>query len=209
MKLKRLWHACFGCQKGYTLNAHKRSGQALVELTLSLTLLMMLLGAAVDLGLAYKAHQTLTNATAEASTYLSLRPLDPTAAAADATARKRFRNEQGPTIRGSGSTLDLDANDQLDDISITTNRVQIKVTDSSQVTIGSNNFAPDLSLLPSSTNCETRNKRSYADSTGTVRQCLVVVHASMVYKPFFITPFVGSEMTITAISVKPIVGAPF
>lgn len=214
MKIKRLWYACLSCQKGHTLNEHKRPGQALVELALSLTLLVMLLGAAVDLGLAYKAHQTLTNATAEASTYLSLEPLINCGSTtcdqigpANEEARKRFRNEQGTTLRGVGSPLDLDANGVVDDMSITTNRVQIKVTDSSQVNVGSSNFALDPNLLPSS-NCDDRKKRSYTTATGTV-QCFIVVRASMTYKPFFIQPFVGSEMTITAISVKPIVAWPF
>ena len=192
-----------------------RRGQALVELALTLTLLVMLLGAAVDLGLAYKTYQTLTNATAEASTYLSLEPIVNCGAAgcdqigpANEEARKRFREEQGSTLRGLASTLDLDANGQVDDMSITTNRVQIKVADSSQINVGSSNFALDPNLLPSGGNCEARDKRSYT-TTGTVRQCFIVVYATMTYKPFFIKPFVGSEMTITAISVKPIVGSPF
>ncbi len=209
MKSKHLRCALRGWHRLNARDAYKQSGQALVELALSLTLLAMLLGAAVDIGLAYKAHQTLTNATAEASTYLSLRPIDPTAAAADAAARERFRNEQGTTLRGLASTLDLDANGVVDDMSITTNRVNIMVADSSQVTIGSSNFALVPSLLPSSSNCEARDKRSYTTTTGAVRQCFIVVYATMTYKPFFIRPFVGSEMTITAISVKPIVAWPF
>ena len=50
-------------------------GQALIELALALTLIAMFLRAAVDLGLAYKAYQTLLNSTAEASSYLSLNPV--------------------------------------------------------------------------------------------------------------------------------------
>lgn len=183
--------------------------QALIELALSLTLLTMLLGAAVDLGLAYKTYQTLTNATAEASTYLSLQPVNPDAATLDAEARQRFRNEQGTTLRGLASTLDLDANGQLDDISVTNNRVQIKVVDSSQINVGTGNFTVDFSLLPQSTNCNPNTRpRSYTVA-GTVGQCYIAVRATMTYKPFFIKPFVGSEMTITATSVKPIIGSPF
>src|SRR5580765_37265 len=100
-------------------------GQALVELTLSLTFVMMLLTAAADLGMAYKAKQTLINATAEAASYLDMNPAlscsttgcDPLAAA-DAEALKRFRTEQGAVLHGSSSTLDLNANG-IDDLTET------------------------------------------------------------------------------------------
>src|SRR5436190_20706134 len=78
----------------------------------------MFLSAAVDLGLEYKAYQTLLNATAEATSYLSLNPFincethlcpDGTpSSGADREARLRFRDEQSGVLHGSTSTMDLD-----------------------------------------------------------------------------------------------------
>src|SRR6266576_736055 len=50
-------------------------GQALIELILSLSFLMLMLGAVIDGGMMYKTYQTLANATAEASTFLAEQPL--------------------------------------------------------------------------------------------------------------------------------------
>lgn len=207
MKINHLRRVMLACHRLHAQGMHKQSGQALVELVLSLSLLAMLLGAAIDLGLAFKAHQTLTNATAEASTYLSLRPLDPSAAEADDKARERFRYEQGPELRGLASTLDLDADGEVDDNGITATGVQIDETDSDQIDTDSTDFSIGVgSILPVSSGSDCGQRRRF-DSAN--RQCFIVVRATMVYKPFFIKPFVGSEMNITAISVKPIVGAPF
>jgi hypothetical protein len=97
----------------------RRPGQALVELSLSITFIALLLGAAIDLGLAYKTYQTLMNATAEASSFLALNPkvncdANPTwctgtdeIGGADREARNRFREEQGTTINGSTITTSM------------------------------------------------------------------------------------------------------
>ncbi len=68
--IRRNWHI----QRSVNNGRRHRSGQALVEMAISVTVLALLLAAAIDLGLAYKTYQTLVNATAEASSYLDLNP---------------------------------------------------------------------------------------------------------------------------------------
>lgn len=215
-------------QRGMVVRRARR-GQALVELALTLTLLVMLLGAAVDLGLAFKTYQTLTNATAEASTYLSLEPIVNCGSTTcdqigpvNRTARERFRTEQGTTLRGSASTLDLDASGRDDEFeagrgwSWIEGKVRIEAADSDQVTTTNSGFTLSSPFNRGSTNtaCKDDRSRSFTVVTNAltgakeVKYCYIVVQTEMIYKPFIIQPFVGSEMTITAISVKPIVGRP-
>ncbi|MBV9792241.1 MAG: pilus assembly protein [Chloroflexi bacterium] len=189
-----------------------KSGQAIVELALSVTFLAFLFAAAVDLGIAYKSYQTLMNATAEATTYLSVEPFAPcdgcteqqTFAAADRKARTRFREEQGADIRGSSSTLDLDSNN-VDDLGEhgwgwIEQRVLIDEADSTQIQVTGSTFAVGNSFTRT-TNPDCLSRRPF-DSNG--RQCFIVVRSVIIYHPFAISPAVGSEMTIRAISVKPL-----
>lgn len=202
----------------------QQAGQALIELALSFTFLAFLFAAAVDLGIAYKSYQTLINATAEASSYLMLNPVvncdtiecptsDPSAEkevqGADREARRRFRMEQGISIRGTASTMDLDANTKDDATEHGWNwinsRVQIDEADSSQVTIVNDTFAIDSSFNPAATNNDCKLRRKYYSSgTTTGLQCFIVVRAQIDYHPFAIAPAVGDTMTIRAISVLPI-----
>lgn len=204
----------------------QEAGQALIELALSFTFLAFLFAAAVDLGIAYKSYQTLINATAEASSYLMLNPVvncetqtcptddgstDDEIEGADREARIRFRTEQGVTIHGTASTLDLDANAKDD---LTTDgrgwawlnaRIKIDEADSSQVTIVNNNFALDNTFDPSATNADCKLRRKYYTSgTTSGLQCFIVVRSQIDYHPFAIAPAVGDTMTIRAISVLPI-----
>jgi Flp pilus assembly protein TadG len=194
----------------------KRPGQALVELAISLTLLTLLLGAAIDLGLAFKTYQTLTNATAEASTYLSLEPLVNCGSTTcdqkgpvDTEARKRFRTEQGTAIRGIASTLDLDADGNNDESEYgptwIASKIRIAEASSNQITIGTSGFTLNSPFNPNDTLPKCKNRLRYGDDG---KQCFIVVQSEIVYKPFLIKPIVGPQMRIGAISVKPIAGNP-
>lgn len=187
-----------------------KSGQAIVELALAVTFLAFLFAAAVDLGIAYKSYQTLMNATAEASTSLSVRPSMQECTTcdgkgpADRMARERFRNEQGGDIRGSASTLDLDSNN-VDDLAEhgwawIEQRVLIDEADSTQIQVTGSTFAVGNSFTRTTNpDCLARQP---IDRNG--RQCFIVVRSVIIYHPFAISPAVGSEMTIRAISVKPL-----
>lgn len=204
-----------------------QSGQAILELALSVTFLAYLFAAAVDLGIAYKSYQTLVSATAEASNYLTYDPLgactdssinqatNPTAysncinTAADVQARVRFRGEQGNQLRGSASTLDLDANGK-DDLAASGDNygsnwivpwVQIDEADSTQVTISNDSFATlSDSYNPAATNAGCQQRKNLSNG-----QCFIVIRSQITYRPFAITPVVGDTMTIRAVSVQPIV----
>lgn len=198
--------------------ARRTAGQAIVELTLALTFLAYLFAAAVDLGLAFKSYQTLVNATAEASSYLAIRPAISCGAnttpecareAADREARIRFRGEQGDRLRSfGGSTLDLNGDEQDDRTMVPAGfasfedfiraRVQIKVADATQVTTTNSNFAVGGNFTESVA-CRDRHV------AGLNGQCYIVVLSEITYRPFAIAPAVGDTMTIRAISVKPIV----
>jgi hypothetical protein len=196
----------------------RRQGQALVELALAVTFLTLLFAAAVDLGLAYKAYQTVMSATVEAGNYLQIRPLasgcntgDEACAirTANTEARIRFRGEQGDQLGRFASTLDLNANGRDDRHEFGTQagfdafieaRVQIHEADSRQVTITNNNFAISNTFDPNQTSAGCK-RRQNLDQYG---QCFIVVRASIDYVPFAIAPIVGSRMTIRAISVQPI-----
>ncbi len=199
---------------------HRRSaGQAIVELTLALTFLAYLFAAAVDLGLAYKAYQTLINATAEASSSLKIEPLlscsgcSP-AKAADSQARTRFRGEQGNQMGGMATTMDLNANGKDDEMEFTTAAawnnfmetwVRIDPADQSQVTTTNSEFAVGSSFQPT-TKQACIDRHSVYFEGAEVKQCFLVVRSKIQYRPFALAPFVGDTMTITAISVVPTVG---
>jgi Flp pilus assembly protein TadG len=186
--------------------------QALVELALSVTVIAMFLSAAVDLGLAFKTYQTLVNATAEASSYLVIRPVvncgtincDPIAPA-DAEARRRFQNEQGTTQRSAISTLDLNADGALDDASLVQNWVQIDEADNLQVTPSGATFAVGSSFDPTQTDSECRLRKARPQSTNSnINACYIVIRSRMSYKPFVLQTLLGDTMTIRAISVRQI-----
>ncbi len=189
-------------------SAHHRPGQALVEMALSVTFIALLLAAVTDLGLAYKTYQTLVNATAEASSYLDLNPMvncaiascpdgDPIAGA-NAIALQRFQTEQGTIIRKLASTLDLNANgtpdNQEGDFEID-KWVRITEADNTQV----NNMSA-YNPAVTAPECQERNARP-----SNVASCYIVIQTRIVYRPFFLTPVLGNEMTIRAISVRRIV----
>ncbi len=198
--------------------ARRRAGQAIVELTLAMTFLAYLFAAAVDLGFAFKSYQTLVNATAEASSFLAIRPAvscGPNTTAqcardeADRTARIRFRGEQGDRMRSfGGSTLDLNADERDDQTTIPPgfanfeafirSRVRIMVADATQVTTTNSDFAVGGNFTESAA-CRDRL------IAGINGQCYIVVLTEMTYRPFALAPVVGDTMTIRAISVKPIV----
>lgn len=192
-----------------------KSGQAIVELALASTFIMMLIGAAVDMGMAYKAYQTLTNATAEAGSYLGIRPTencgDPSCAmnTADATARERFRTEQGDSIRGMASTLDLNSNnvdDKVENLDLST-WIQIDEADNTQITDDGSFATVGASFNPTqtSTPCKQRQRYPNDPSKPLVNACYIVIRAQIIYKPFFLAPILGRDMTIRAISVRQVV----
>lgn len=227
MKMTHLWRMRHRLQiRRPHQPQRQQAGQALIELALSFTFLAFLFAAAVDLGIAYKSYQTLMNATAEASSYLMLNPVvnctsiecpsvdgsaEDEAEGADREARRRFRLEQGASIRGTASTMDLDANTK-DDLTTDSygwnwinNRIQIDEADSSQVTIVNDTFALDNSFDPTKTNAECQKRRKfYTSGTTAGLQCFIVVRSQIDYHPFAIAPAVGDTMTIRAISVLPI-----
>lgn len=207
---------------GRVTEQRTHSGQALVEFTLALTLLTYLFAAAVDLGFAYKSYQTLLNASAEASSYLTVMPaMSPCSGctpqqawdASDSEARRRFRGEQGFTMRAfGGSTMDLDSNGQDDETqgsfsgfsnfeAFIQAKVKINEADSTQIIVGSDDFGIGGSFAGTSdSNCLQRKR--FSTSGG---QCYIVIQSEIEYRPFAISPFVGNRMVIRAISVKPIV----
>ncbi|HEY0605884.1 MAG TPA: TadE/TadG family type IV pilus assembly protein [Herpetosiphonaceae bacterium] len=215
MNILRAWRVrhMFRKQVHRRVAGRHQSGQAIVELALAVTFLAFLFAAAVDLGIAYKSYQTLMNATAEASTALTVEPLgscpantpcDPVANA-NRQARERFRQEQGADIRGSASTLDLDSNN-VDDLGEhgwgwIEQRVLIDEADSSQIQIVGGTFAVGDSFTRT-TDPDCLDRKSL-NSRG--QQCFIVVRSVIIYHPFAISPAVGSEMIIRAISVKPLV----
>jgi hypothetical protein len=197
----------------------RRAGQAVVELALSMTVIAMILGAAVDLGLAFKAYQTLINASAEASSFLDQNPTANCGtigcdayAEADRLARERFRTEQGETRRGAISTLDLNANG-VDDLSeaggaaLVASMVQIDAADNTQIdATGPEDFALNGTFNPAATDAQCRQRVAIPRSTNpNVQSCYIVIRAQMLYRPFVLRPLLGETMTIRAISVRRIV----
>lgn len=177
-----------------------RPGQALVEVILSMTLLMSLIAAAVDLGLAYKTHQTLVNATAEASSYLDLNPKIPAAdpiQSANTIALQRFQREQGITTRRIGSTLDLNANDVRDD-----QEAGFNIADWVQITEANNIQISNMSTYNPSQAGECANR--IAQPT-TYESCYIVIRSRIIYRPFFLSPVLGNQMDIRTTSVRRVV----
>lgn len=196
--------------------ARVQPAQALVELALSVTVIAMFLSAAVDLGLAFKTYQTLVNATAEASSYLVIKPAvgcatvgmtgTDTMECANAEARRRFQNEQGTTQRSAISTLDLNADGAVDDASLVEEWVQIDEADNLQVTPSGATFAVGSSFDPGLTDPECRlHRKAIPESTNlAIHSCYIVIRSRMSYKPFVLQTLLGDTMTIRAISVRQI-----
>lgn len=201
-------------------------GQGLVEFALASAFLMILLGAAVDAGLAYKSYQSLINASASASSYLAQFPFDGTSLntieGANNKALLAFRNEQGGTSMSiGGSTRDLNANGIEDaaEFGATYGTTatsawkpwfRIDEATSAEAAAGiSGSFAGT-----SDANCKAATSpqggRQQFDSSSTTdkKPCFIIVRAKLVYRPFFLSPVFGKQITITATSVKPIVGNP-
>jgi len=187
------------------------SGQALVEMAIGMAVLALLLAAAVDLGMAYRTYQTLISASAEASSHLAYNPRVGTSSTAmdiaDANARESFRNEQGTMLRRLASTRDLDANG-VDDRSQSgfnlAQWIRIDEADSNQVAAarGRDDFGATFNPGATVSDCVGRKK------FGPGGPCFIVVRTKMVYRPFFLTPILGTEMEFNTISVKPILKEP-
>ncbi|MBA3944668.1 MAG: pilus assembly protein [Herpetosiphonaceae bacterium] len=198
---------------------YSRPGQAIVELALAITFIMILFSAAVDLGLTFMSYQSLVNAIAEASSYLDLNPAlsctspcDPFGAADD-IARTRFRSEQGSIIHGVGNPSDLNAN-HIDDLSeaggaaYVTSMIQIDEADNTQIDSASNgNFALLGNYNPSATDsaCQQRVSVPHSLTNPNITSCYIVIRAAMLYKPFILQRLLGNTLTIHAISVRRIV----
>lgn len=194
---------------------HPRSGQALIEFALMISLLMLLVAAAIDLGGAFRSYQTLMNATAEASSYLMIEPLTncaiqtcpagTPASGSDQEARVRFRQEQTTAPQGLLTTMDLDSSGQ-DDLAEhgwgwIAARVQIHEADSSQVTVENSNFGVGSSFRGTNNpDCLARKRFDTAQG-----QCFIVVQAEYSYRPLVLSWIFGKTMTIRATSVKAIV----
>jgi hypothetical protein len=196
-----------------------RAGQAIVELALFMTLIVMFVAAAIDLGLAYKSYQTLINAAAEASSYLDQYPAANCGSLgcnpileANTIARQRFRTEQGGVLRSVASTLDLDANG-IDDLTeaggaaLVESMVQIHEADNTQIDVANGtSFAINGTFNPAQTDDQCKQRIAEPKSTNAaVTSCYIVIRAQMLYRPFVLRPFLGESMTIRAISVRRIV----
>ncbi len=173
-------------------------GQALVETAIAVVILTLLLMAAVDAGLAYRSYQTLTNATAEASSYLAQNPLAwdatipaYTMAEADKIARQGLKEEQAGSRIGTSAIPD--------------SAIVISEADSSQVSTGTGGVYGLDSSFTRTSNTECQERRNF-DGGGD--PCFIVIKSSLVYRPFMLTLVFGQEMTIRVTSVKPIVGHP-
>ncbi len=200
-----------------SVSRYQKNGQAIIEFALIISVILLLLAAAVDLGNAYRTYQTLANASAEASSYLAHNPLVNCLVAdtpcpggtpesgADRQARIRFRNEQGPIVRSVASTLDLDNNGK-DDVAeygwgFVEGRVRVMIADSGQLQNLNNPNAITKDFTGSADpDC---NKRKRFDSKG--GQCFIVVLSRTTYRPMILSSILGREISITASSVKPIV----
>jgi hypothetical protein len=184
-----------------------------VELALIVTLMVMLLGAAVDLGNAYRAYQMLVNASAEASTYLTHRPIancvtqscpgnDPIQGA-NREARLRFREEQSAGLGSAVNLRDLDSTG-VDDLqehgwSWIDARIRIVEADDSQVSTNHRAIGRDFSGT-SNADCRARQRLD-----GNNRYCYIVVLAEFEYRPFVIRWLIGDTITVRAVSIRQIV----
>ena len=195
-------------------SAHKAAGQAIIEFALIISVVLLLLAAAVDLGNAYRTYQTLVNASAEATSYLTHNPIvncettecpgGTPASGADRQARIRFRNEQGPLVRRVASTLDLDNNGVDDEKehgwAFIEGRVRIQTADSSVVTLANPQSIPTSYSGTGDANCQERKRFDLKGGP-----CFIIVQVRAVYRPMILSTILGREMSITAMSVKPIV----
>ena len=213
---------------------HSVPGQALVELALSLTLLALLLGAAIDLGLIYKTYQTLANATAEASSFLAEQPLI-TCATCTSTSSKitnannqainnfRFESGEDTRLRPVASMRDLNA-DNKDDLGTVANGgngwdaaylqaaswLQFTMISDNQFTSAFNISTLDLGANTNpNTNppvgCGARPRYELPiPSSGYPNRCYILVRAKAIYRPFLLAPFFGKEFTVRAYAIKPI-----
>lgn len=175
---------------------YKHPGQALVETAIAVSILSLLFMAAVDAGLAYRSFQTLTNATAEASSYLSQNPLAGTFPAvsaddADVIARQRLKEEQAGSRVGTSTIVDA--------------AIEIYEADSGQINTAAGGAYGLVEPFSNSVNADCVDRENF-DSSG--NPCFIVIKSSLVYQPFMLTPFFGNELTIRVTSVKPIVGHP-
>lgn len=203
--------------------AAHRPGQALVELALMIVFIAMLLAAAIDLGLAFKTHQMLTNAAAEATSFLAQQPLVPCSSSCDLTAlkanadnaaRTHFRNEIGDDA-AVARLRDLDGNGQDDgaqNLSYQSGWMQIDAADSSMFDASNPTAFKIGGFNPANTDQACQDRKS----TWLGGQCYIVVRTQIVYKPFFpLAPFFLSTLAngskgfiIHAYAIKPIVGTP-
>jgi Flp pilus assembly protein TadG len=200
----------------------KHEGQALVELSLAIMFIALLLTGAIEIGRAYRMHQMLINATAEASSFLSQQPLVPCGtsctwttdqekARADDIALANFRQE---TVLANASALtrlrDLNG-DNRDDM---TSNGWTKLTYSSGrwfwiAPADSTQFDPNnpggfnINTFTPSTNTSCVNRRA----TYTGGQCYIVVQSKVIFRPLFsFIDFLGDGAAIRAYAIKPIVG---
>jgi hypothetical protein len=205
--------------RAWRRGSHEQPGQAIVELAFSITLLVLLLGAAADLALMYKSYQNLINATTEASTYLELRAKQAVCVgcdnieAANAEARRRFRNEQGEVMGNIASTLDLNSNGKDDykesgGVEMVKQMVKIDAADNTQIDAApSGTFALKKSFNPNATaaSCKQRDKLPYNPSNPAVTSCYIVIRAEFIYRPYLLRPILGDMRFIRAISVRRII----
>lgn len=98
------------------MRQRKRPGQAIVELALSITLIYLLLSAAIDFGLAYFVYQGLSGAAQEGAQFAALKPMNGTASNLGEV-QQRARTEGGLTgnRRGFVNLFDLNTN-RIDDL---------------------------------------------------------------------------------------------
>jgi Flp pilus assembly protein TadG len=200
-----------------------RAGQSLIEFALASAFLMLLVAAAVDVGLAYRAYQTLVNASASASSYLAQYPYDgtptKTITGANNKALNAFRNEQsGGTSTIGGSTFDLNANGTNDASEF---GATYGLTASSGWTTWFRiDEASDAEVAANATNafngytgttdskCRDRYQFDASSTSANKKPCYIVIRAKLIYHPFFLSPVFGQSMTITSVTTKPIVGLP-
>ncbi len=205
---------------GQIERSREQSGQAIVELALTITFFFLLLGAAADLALMYKSYQNLINSTAEASAYLDFQPKRSCRvigcdgiAAANLEARRRFRAEQGATISHVASTLDLNSNGKDDyqeanGIKMVETMVRIDAADNTQIdAAGSGAFALKQSFDPNGTAnvCKQRVSVPLSPANPSVTSCYLVIRSEIIYRPFLLRPILGNLRIIRAISVRRIV----
>lgn len=208
-----------------TRRSFRKGGQSLIEFALASAFLMLLIAAAVDAGMAYRAYQTLINSAANASSYLAQYPYDGTPTktieGANNKALNAFRNEQNAgTLSIGGSTFDLNANG-IDDGAASEFGATYGLTGSSAWTawfrideasdaeVGSN-AANGFNGFTGTADSKCRDRYQFDDSSTDTNKkpCYIVIRAKLIYRPFFLSPVFGREMTITSVSTKPIVGLP-